>query len=154
MNTGYQFVCTLTKPLVDSNLKADSSNQGGAMLDITMCSLQSVATLDKFVQPNLQLTTINLSQNMLSKIEEVFSSCKALKKLDLSLNHIRVIENLRCSQLVELNLSKNQIEGIKPGCFEGVVQLKVLDLSMNKIEKIEGLKEVSGTLEKFIIYGN
>ena len=34
------------------------------------------------------------------------------------------------------------------------MQLKVLDLSMNNIEKIEGLKEVSGTLEKLIIYGN
>ena len=92
---------------MDQNLKQDPLNQGGAILDITMCSLQSVCTLDKFIPPSIQLTTINLSQNMLSVIEGVFSQCKFLRKLDLSVNHIKVIENLKCEQLLELNLSKN-----------------------------------------------
>lgn len=100
------------------------------------------------------MTTINLSQNMISVIEEVFNMCKSLKKLDLSVNHIRKIENLKCGELLELNLSKNQIEMIAPGSLEGVKQLKVLDLSMNKIEKIEGLRPVGGSLERLILYGN
>jgi hypothetical protein len=55
------FQCTLTKPLVDQNLKQDPLYQGGALLDINMCSLQSVCTLEKFIAPNIQVTTINLS---------------------------------------------------------------------------------------------
>ena len=91
---------------------------------------------------------------MISAIEEVFSLCKSLKKLDLSVNHIRKIENLKCGELLELNLSKNQIDRISPGSLDAMKQLKVLDLSMNQINKIEGLRLIGGSLEKLIMYGN
>jgi Leucine-rich repeat (LRR) protein len=91
---------------------------------------------------------------MISVIEEAFNTCKTLKKLDLSVNHIRKIENLICSELLELNLSKNQIDRIIPGCLDGLKQLRILDLSMNKIVKIEGLRPVSASLERLILYGN
>jgi Leucine-rich repeat (LRR) protein len=91
---------------------------------------------------------------MISVIEEAFNTCKTLRKLDLSVNHIRKIENLKCNELLELNLSKNQIERITPGCLDGLKQLKTLDLSMNKIVKIEGLRPIAASLERLILYGN
>ena len=89
---------------------------------------------------------------MISVIEEAYNACKTLRKLDLSVNHIRKIENLKCTELLELNLSKNQIDKISS--LDGLKQLRTLDLSMNKIEKIEGLRPVASTLERLILYGN
>jgi Leucine-rich repeat (LRR) protein len=89
---------------------------------------------------------------MISVIEEAFNACKTLRKLDLSVNHIRKIVNLKGTELLESNLSKNYIERITN--LDGLKQLRTLDLSMNKIEKIEGLRPVSATLERLILYGN
>lgn len=51
---------------------------------------------------------------MLKEIEPVITKCINLKILDLSINHIREIDNLLfCVNLEELNLSKNQIQEIK-----------------------------------------
>lgn len=101
----------------------------------------------------MQLTTLNLSQNMLAEIEEVFRQCLNLRVLDLTVNHIQEIKNLdKCTQLQELKMSNNRIERVRMG-LSGLEKLKVLDLSMNRIRVMEGFSSLV-SLEKLIIYGN
>jgi len=78
-----------------------------------MSQLFSVTGLERLIKTQ-SLTSINLSVNMLTSIEPVFGFCESLRHLDLSINHIKRIENLyNCRQLEYLSLSKNLIEEIE-----------------------------------------
>lgn len=78
-----------------------------------------------------------MSQNKISYVEyENFFNMTALKKLDLSFNSIRQLDEAAfgdIKQLERLKLRNNQIEYIFQGTFDGMPALKQLDISENPL---------------------
>jgi hypothetical protein len=71
MSSRQQFVITLTKQLFDEMVTQDRTH-GGRSLEVTMSSLQSIEPMSQYGQPLANITSINLSVNMLKYIEPVF----------------------------------------------------------------------------------
>lgn len=104
---------------------------------------------------NVQLVSLNLHCNSITKIEGLGSLCY-LKHLDLSSNQITRIEGLDgLTSLRTLNLSCNKIKVV-----EGMEMLKNLckfDASYNFIDNIAGLKDLHGSahcISHVYLHGN
>ncbi|GFO28345.1 toll-like receptor [Plakobranchus ocellatus] len=85
------------------------------------------------------VTEIRLNNNRLSSLPlTMFTSCMALKYLDLSHNIIKEVEESMFTgtkSLTEIDFSDNQLEDIGTA-FSGIEKLQVLNLSRNKLSAI------------------
>jgi hypothetical protein len=106
-------------------------------LDLSCNYINCIDSLD----PLINLTDLNLSNNRIDGIPSILPS---LKKLDLSHNQIQHIPLLCALELEELYLNNNEIYKIHP-LYESR-NIKVLRLSDNKITKIQNLPNGLTTL--------
>jgi len=77
------------------------------------------------------LRKLNLSSNKLKVIQNLDDGCRQLKELDLGYNEIDKIQNLNFPQLEILCLNNNQIKRIEN--LKSLKKLQKLDLSANMI---------------------
>ncbi len=87
------------------------------------------------------VSAVNLHGNFIRVIGGAFSLQGKLVELNLSSNHIEVIEGLGCLlQLRSLNLACNRISKVEG--LKGLNALKALDLSHNRITDLSGFYEL------------
>ncbi len=97
---------------------------------------------------NLNLATLELSDNHLAALPSTFSELSKLEHLDISQNKFQhvptIIDNI--SSLKSLNLSNNQIS-VLPQSIANLSRLEFLNLTNNPIEDLSPLKNLSDKLE-------
>ncbi|CAL8401638.1 unnamed protein product [Arctogadus glacialis] len=112
-------------------------------VDTQVLLLQSnlIARTNGELEPLLNLTELDLSQNNFSTVEAVgLTSMNQLTTLHLEENHIHQLPDhcLRdLSNLQELYINHNQISAISPGAFVGLHNLLRLHLNSNRLRVID-----------------
>lgn len=98
-----------------------------------LCSIE----MDSF-EGMISLEKLNLRQNNLQHVKEIFKNLKNLKYLNLSMNRIYLIEEQvfdDLENLVSLNLSNNRLNSVPS--FPDLIKLRELNLGGNKLKKVE-----------------
>lgn len=83
------------------------------------------------------LETVDLEDNLLESIEDLFNGNSIIKRLDLKGNRIQKITTntfAECSSLFKLILSHNKIDTVESGAFDHLDSLQLLDLGHNKLK--------------------
>ena len=86
---------------------------------------------------DLDLHSCNLNSESLS--EDIFTSLKELRKLNLASNRFEKLKQnwfANLPSLQELNLSQNRLRQLNAASFKGLFNLLALDLSANEIETV------------------
>ena len=84
------------------------------------------------------LTSLVITNNLLTDIPTTFSSCRNLITLDLTNNKITSLNETRFpNSLISLILKNNKIFGIHNNAFSNLSLLEILDLQQNKIDIIK-----------------
>ncbi|XP_067908001.1 nischarin isoform X2 [Heterodontus francisci] len=88
------------------------------------------------------LTTLDMSRNQISNIDESVKLIPKVEFLDLSYNEIAVMENLQhLYNLIHLDLSYNKITLLQ-GVHTKLGNIKTLNLSGNQLESLSGLHKL------------
>ncbi|KAK1332310.1 hypothetical protein QTO34_006983 [Cnephaeus nilssonii] len=88
------------------------------------------------------LTTLDLSHNSISKIDESVKLIPKLEFLDLSHNGVLVVDNLQhLYNLVHLDLSYNKLSSLE-GVHTKLGNIKTLNLAGNLLESLSGLHKL------------
>ncbi|XP_078065902.1 nischarin isoform X2 [Mustelus asterias] len=88
------------------------------------------------------LTTLDMSRNQISNIDESVKLIPKVEFLDLSYNEIAVMENLQhLYNLIHLDLSYNKITVLQ-GVHTKLGNIKTLNLSGNQLESLSGLNKL------------
>ncbi|XP_041047189.1 nischarin isoform X3 [Carcharodon carcharias] len=88
------------------------------------------------------LTTLDMSRNQISNIDESVKLIPKVEFLDLSYNEIAVMENLQhLYNLIHLDLSYNKITLLQ-GVHTKLGNIKTLNLSGNQLESLSGLNKL------------
>ncbi|XP_078399459.1 nischarin isoform X2 [Cetorhinus maximus] len=88
------------------------------------------------------LTTLDMSRNQISNIDESVKLIPKVEFLDLSYNEITVMENLQhLYNLIHLDLSYNKITLLQ-GVHTKLGNIKTLNLSGNQLESLSGLNKL------------
>ncbi|GCB67589.1 hypothetical protein scyTo_0010271 [Scyliorhinus torazame] len=88
------------------------------------------------------LTTLDMSRNQISNIDESVKLIPKVEFLDLSYNEIAVMENLQhLYNLIHLDLSFNKIT-VLHGVHTKLGNIKTLNLSGNQLESLSGLNKL------------
>ncbi|XP_044730264.1 protein artichoke-like [Chrysoperla carnea] len=107
-------------------------------LDLSGNHLKSLPS--KMFEGNVQLRVLNMSQNSISNIlRDTFARLPDLIELNLENNQLTVIKNIFTSltQLEEIHLVGNQIKEIEPNTFEENVNLKRVHLGYNPLSDLK-----------------
>lgn len=85
------------------------------------------------------LTNLQLKQNNLTDVPDVFKHCSSLTHLDVSFNNIRELSaELSTEELRFLNLSNNHLTDLKCNAFPNSTAWQTqIDVSMNQLKHIE-----------------
>ena len=115
---------------------------GGSLSSITDLNLsnKSITGIESFDLNGLdQLQSLNLSQNSIYSIGDIFTDLGNLVELDLSENRVRSLGRYAfrdLSSLEQLDLRGNQVNSIDRYAFTSLNNLKTLDLSQNELQYI------------------
>jgi len=101
------------------------------------CSEKEIEGFGKILIDYYSLERLNASSNLIKRIDYV-DQLKHLKFLDLSNNNIQSLgvignDESACPELIELDLSSNQIIVIK---LLKIATIKILNISKNQIEQL------------------
>eukprot|EP00096_Caligus_rogercresseyi_P008323 TRINITY_DN2696_c0_g1_i1.p1 TRINITY_DN2696_c0_g1~~TRINITY_DN2696_c0_g1_i1.p1 ORF type:complete len:426 (-),score=116.37 TRINITY_DN2696_c0_g1_i1:102-1379(-) len=123
---------------VKSNLKDKLEDD---VLDLSLMQLESIPVKD--IAPLTKGTTLDLSNNLLTNVQENFSTLNHLIKLDLSKNQIRELPEYfgNLVNLRHLDLYSNQLDRL-PVSFAQLKNLKWLDLKNNPL--VPALRKAAG----------
>lgn len=86
------------------------------------------------------LETLDLKDNLLESIENLFNGNSNIRRIYLARNHIQKITSntfTGCSSLFKLDLSKNEITSVEEGAFDHLESLQLLDLARNKLKSFQ-----------------
>lgn len=89
-----------------------------------------------------RLQKFNASHNQLTKLRKLLANANALTEIDLSFNHLTVIDTNSFGQhdkLENINLSYNHLRFMALDAFKGVPNLKIIDLRNNFFGEVPGL---------------
>ncbi|XP_078048423.1 podocan-like [Augochlora pura] len=123
--------CGLKSPTLNHFLRNDQLSL--ELLDLSDNHLEYVPANLLYHRHTLQ--TLILKGNMIEELSDV-GGLTNLKKLSLSSNGIRRVQNLGSSSLEILALRDNRIEEISAATFAMLPLLKELDLSYNRLESL------------------
>ncbi|XP_075403595.1 nischarin isoform X2 [Tenrec ecaudatus] len=88
------------------------------------------------------LTTLDLSHNSISEIDESVKLIPKLEFLDLSHNGVRAVDNLQhLYNLVHLDLSYNKLCSLE-GLHTKLGNIKTLNLAGNLLQRLQGLRKL------------
>jgi len=110
--------------------------------------IESSADLSAF--SSLQI--LDLSENMMSETPRIGPS---VVKLDLHTNKIKTLSHIPGqSNLMEINLSNNQIQRLEVSIVEQLVQLRKLDLRNNSIATLPNVLGYLANMKQLLLSGN
>ena len=129
---------------------------GTDTLILRNCKIDKIKIAHKKFTFRLPITwnadVVDLSDNLLTSMNEVFSVSPNMRVLDLSENRIMNVANTQ--KLVELDLSENDIESINKSFIKKGNALMILDLSKNDIEKLPRCFKHATVLEELNLADN
>ncbi|XP_063685911.1 uncharacterized protein LOC134819736 isoform X2 [Bolinopsis microptera] len=124
-------------------------------LETLNLSYNSIEIMDESLQLLIQLSTLDLSYNIISSIENI-QGLPYLRELDLSHNNISDTDalHMKMGNITNLNLSHNKIQLLYG--FERLFSLEELDLSHNCVEQLNEVNRLSNLpqLENLSLLGN
>jgi Leucine-rich repeat (LRR) protein len=118
---------------IEDSLKSFSSN----LININLSGLNMSAQFQsKLLSQSVNIEKLYLSNCNLTTNDNLNSFSK-LKLLDLSLNKISRLPAIKTKELVELNISNNQLTYIDYNTFWGLNTIQILDLSHNSLTNLK-----------------
>ena len=131
LNLSQNNLTELTESSLNTLVKLNTLDlRGNKIVSISETSLTNL----------IKLQSLNLSVNKLTKIQNIFSNLQELKKLYLSNNQIKTIDDKAfeyLGSLKDLELQSNKIEHLQKDIFKGTQQLISIDFSGNHIQKLD-----------------
>lgn len=150
LSTSTAFECTIESIRgINQTLKLCRSPIDDLIIEDNQLNL-----LDTVIAQTPDVESVRMDNAIITSIRFVpFCTWTILKKIDLSMNEIKMLPNLLfndCRMLSQIIFQQNEIEDIEQHAFAGLSALELLDLSKNQItvlpeyvfKPLENLKEL------------
>ncbi|GBM46586.1 Protein slit [Araneus ventricosus] len=116
-----------------------------------------ISYLGEVFNYNYRLKSIIISQNRLETVENLFRGLEDLRNVDLKYNRLKVITETDFSTTISmrsLHLSNNSIHRIDSNAFRNMAELKHLSLEFNNLTTLNGSLRSSRELEALKLHNN